>query len=149
MSEHVGLLERLLCKILPYRDISKVIDGVETLYLRRFFLWRRGGDSNVGGDGGGLFLHVIHRNDDDRDPHTHPWNFTSLILKGGYLDEQWGWEEGDYDDEGCGARVHDGCGGSCNLDGSTGDKSYRFCYGYEPVRAWSIVRRAADHLHRV
>jgi hypothetical protein len=144
----VSLLERVLCKLLPYRDITKVVDGVETLYLRRFFL-RRGKKGSTTGDEGGIFLHVIHRNDDDRDPHDHPWDFTSVILKGGYVDEQWRWDEGDYDEEGCEARIHDGCGGSCNGDGSTGSPGYRTFTDTEPVGVGSIVRRYADHLHRV
>lgn len=32
----------------------------------------------------GLFIHKINRPDSDRALHDHPWNFVSLILKGGY-----------------------------------------------------------------
>ena len=35
----------------------------------------------------GLYLHHIHRADRDRDPHDHPWAFTSLILAGGYVEQ--------------------------------------------------------------
>ena len=32
----------------------------------------------------GIFLHKLNRPDSDRALHDHPWNFVSLILKGGY-----------------------------------------------------------------
>ena len=35
----------------------------------------------------GIFIHKILRSDDDRDLHDHPWNFWTLILKGGYAEE--------------------------------------------------------------
>ncbi|GMV81224.1 MAG: hypothetical protein AMXMBFR7_24080 [Planctomycetota bacterium] len=34
-----------------------------------------------------LYLHRIFRADGDRHLHDHPWNFTSLVLKGGYREE--------------------------------------------------------------
>jgi hypothetical protein len=36
----------------------------------------------------GLFLHAIRRPDEDRNLHSHPWNFASLILKGGYIEKR-------------------------------------------------------------
>jgi hypothetical protein len=120
-----GWFEKLLTKILPYRDITKVVDGVELLYLRRFFL-RRGKKGSTTGDEGGIFLHVIHRQDDDRDPHDHPWSFTSLILKGGYWDEQWLW-----------------------VDDDRSWPDYRVHTGNEWVGRGRIVKRSAEHLHRV
>lgn len=36
---------------------------------------------------GGIYVHFIYREDLDRDPHDHPWNFASLILRGGYTEE--------------------------------------------------------------
>ena len=43
-----------------------------------------------------VYLHEIHRADDDRDKHDHPWNFLSLLLTGGYVEEykgrmKWRW----------------------------------------------------------
>lgn len=112
------MIEWLLTKLLPYRDIIKEVDGENKLYLRRFFLWRRVKGSTTG-DEGGLFLHVIHRQDDDRDPHDHPWNFTTLVLRRGYFDEQW---------VDCFGKVF-------------------VCYTKtKPLR---IYRREAEHLHRV
>jgi hypothetical protein len=49
------------------------------LYLRRFMLCRT--------PLGGLYIHEIVRPDNDRCLHDHPWNFTSLILAGGYWEE--------------------------------------------------------------
>ena len=37
----------------------------------------------------GLYLHRIHTPDVDRDPHTHPWWFVSLVLSGGYDELVW------------------------------------------------------------
>ncbi|MCZ7644776.1 MAG: hypothetical protein M5U26_05755 [Planctomycetota bacterium] len=34
-----------------------------------------------------VYLHHLHRADEDRHLHDHPWNFTSLVLKGGYVEE--------------------------------------------------------------
>lgn len=38
---------------------------------------------------GGIYLHFIYIKDHDRDPHDHPMNFTSLVLRGGYTEERW------------------------------------------------------------
>lgn len=35
----------------------------------------------------GIYIHWIYLPDDDRHPHDHPWNFTSVILKGGYIEQ--------------------------------------------------------------
>lgn len=37
----------------------------------------------------GVYLHHIHRPDQDRDPHDHPWPFASLVLSGGYEESVW------------------------------------------------------------
>lgn len=36
---------------------------------------------------GGVYLHRIFREDLDPVPHNHPWNFTSLVVWGGYIEE--------------------------------------------------------------
>lgn len=36
-----------------------------------------------------IYLHKICRSDEDKHLHTHPWNFISFILKGGYWQEYW------------------------------------------------------------
>jgi hypothetical protein len=68
------MLQKLL-KLLPHKDIVK--DG--SLYLRRHYLTPRTWRYRV-------FLHLINREDNDRDPHSHPWKFWTLILWGGYFE---------------------------------------------------------------
>lgn len=34
----------------------------------------------------GVYLHDILSPDSDRVPHSHPWSFVSLVLRGGYLE---------------------------------------------------------------
>lgn len=34
-----------------------------------------------------LYLHKIYQSDKDEDPHDHPWDFTSLICDGGYIEK--------------------------------------------------------------
>lgn len=33
-----------------------------------------------------IYLHEIHKEDEDAHLHNHPWNFASLILRGGYVE---------------------------------------------------------------
>jgi hypothetical protein len=73
-------IANFLARFLRYRDIWKTVDGVETLYLRRFFLTPRSWPIRI-------FLHFIARSDDDRHLHDHPWSFASLIFKGEYHEE--------------------------------------------------------------
>jgi hypothetical protein len=46
-------------------------------YLRRWFLREEG-------PSGGLYLHEILRDDDDRALHDHPWDCSIYIIKGAY-----------------------------------------------------------------
>lgn len=45
----------------------------------------------------GVFLHHIEAPDPTPDRHDHPWNFASLVLKGGYTETRnrvaWAWDE--------------------------------------------------------
>lgn len=36
---------------------------------------------------GGLYLHLIYREDLDRYPHDHPWTFWSWVIRGSYTEE--------------------------------------------------------------
>jgi hypothetical protein len=36
---------------------------------------------------GKIMLHHFHRSDEDRERHDHPWNFWTLILKNGYIED--------------------------------------------------------------
>lgn len=125
----MNLLDRILCLFFKHYDIKKVIDGQEVVYLRRFFIWRPKDKSK----GGSVFLHHIINSDDDPDPHDHPFDFTSLILWGGYSDERWWW----WDMSGC--KTWDG----------KDLPSHRFGPIYDNVRPLSVVHRKAEHIHRV
>lgn len=35
-----------------------------------------------------IYLHCIHKKDDDKHMHDHPWSFYSIILKGAYVEER-------------------------------------------------------------
>jgi len=79
MSAGSSFLNWILPKLFKYRDILKEVEGQPSLYLRRYFLFRTKAFPNFR-----LFLHFINRSDDDRHLHDHPWDFTTLILSGGY-----------------------------------------------------------------
>lgn len=36
-----------------------------------------------------IYIHRICKSDMDKDPHCHPWNFTSVILEGAYQEQSW------------------------------------------------------------
>lgn len=36
-----------------------------------------------------IYLHWIYQPDEDRDPHDHPFNFWSLVVRGGYTERVW------------------------------------------------------------
>jgi hypothetical protein len=36
-----------------------------------------------------IYLHFIFLPDEDRDPHDHPFNFWSFIIRGGYTERLW------------------------------------------------------------
>lgn len=67
------MIDSLLRRLFKHRDI--VIDG--RLYLRRYFLTPRWLPIRV-------FLHRIYLPDAGRDLHDHPWDFSTLVLCGGY-----------------------------------------------------------------
>jgi hypothetical protein len=33
-----------------------------------------------------LNIHILHRSDEDRELHSHPWNFVTLVLWNGYIE---------------------------------------------------------------
>lgn len=123
-----SLFERILLKLFKYREItkpsntpwirhgngmmSKVVDH-EVLYLRRFFLTPAKWPFRV-------FLHHIVQSDDARDPHDHPWNFTTCPIKGDYLESI-----------------------DLNIDGSGEPADYRH------VQAGERYDNPAEHVHQV
>lgn len=138
-SPHVAFVDRQLLEVMnflfrllmlwPHVDITKTIDGEKVLYLRRWFLWRNKWWRKIGlhVNWGNLYLHKIVRSDDDPDPHDHPWSFASLVFKGGYFDEQYLW----------------------NAPYSFSWDKARIYQGLRLVRPFMIVRRRAEHIHRV
>lgn len=67
----------ILTPLWPHRDIV----GKEGLYLRRFYLTPRlRGRFRY-------FLHYIRLSDSDRNPHDHPWDFKSRILRNSYTEK--------------------------------------------------------------
>lgn len=72
-------MQAWLDKVFKNIEIEKEVDGEVALYLKRYFIFRSPHFK--------VFLHYIPRPDTDRDPHSHPWNFFSLMLKGGYREE--------------------------------------------------------------
>lgn len=57
------------------------LHGRSGLYMTRYFLEERS-------DGGRVYLHEIHRADEDEEYHDHPWGFTAHVLVGGYIESR-------------------------------------------------------------
>lgn len=72
----MGLLVRFVRRFFK----SFTIVGADgTPYLRRYYIIR--------GERFRVFLHEILRSDEDPYMHTHPWDFTTVLLSGGYIEE--------------------------------------------------------------
>lgn len=56
-----------------------VVIGGEQPYLKRWFVIPRNRFFNI-------YFHTIHRDDDDRALHDHPWWNVSLLLAGSYVE---------------------------------------------------------------
>lgn len=81
-------LERFLDRHFSFKEIRDGCDTVgiksnNPIYLKRWFIV--GNDENW--DGFHLLLHHILRSDADRELHDHPFDFVSVILWRGYLEE--------------------------------------------------------------
>lgn len=85
------LANRVLCALFEHADVTKRVGGEVKLYLRRYFV-RHSSPTQ-----GGIYVHHICRSDDDRDPHDHPWPYRSVVLSGGYWEEEWRTLPADYD----------------------------------------------------
>jgi hypothetical protein len=108
----------------------------DVLYLRRYYLFRSKRFN--------LYLHHFFRSDDDPDPHDHPWDFTSIVLWGGYTEERYRFfateTEPSFETEEGTAQRH-----PCvyEIDGRrTGPE-------YKAVRPLTIQFRKAETIHRV
>jgi hypothetical protein len=139
----VSWFEKLLLALFPHFDITKEVeDGRQSVYLRRFYL--------VKSRWFNIFVHHIMRSDDDPDPHDHPWWFFTLVLRGGYYDEQWRWEPtymvpivDTF------AETPDAAKRIIRSDWSPDWYGSRTFRRYALVRAGSVRFRSAHHVHRV
>lgn len=77
------MIEWLLTLLFPLRVIPAP-DGSD--YIRRWFVWPIRRQGWVRADRPMWVIHKICRSDTDRDPHTHPGRFHTLILRGGYTE---------------------------------------------------------------
>lgn len=72
------VLTWLKMRIVEHRDPDEVImDGEGRPYLLRWHLTPKG-------NGPAWYLHCMVRPDSVKDPHDHPWDFTTWVLSGGY-----------------------------------------------------------------
>jgi hypothetical protein len=75
----VKIIDLVLLKLFDHVDIVKEIGGEKVIYLRRYFLFTSKRFN--------IYLHHIRRSDDDPDPHDHPWDFTTFLIRGVYINE--------------------------------------------------------------
>lgn len=69
-----GMIKKILNKLFLVKEIRSKEGELHFLRYRLFSCpWLR------------LYIHKICMSDEDAHLHTHPWNFISFILKGGYL----------------------------------------------------------------
>ena len=98
------MIERLLDRLFERQEIHDGCEGdsrVGSVYLKRYFIvmnddparsagvfsGRKSLTHHRQGNGWQLYLHCIKRSDSDRELHDHPWNFVSIILWRGYVEE--------------------------------------------------------------
>lgn len=90
MEYRPGWFEHLLLRLgVPHFDILKTVEEKEVLYLRRFYFFKRSAFflTLTGGRYEGLYLHHVMRPDEDQHLHDHPWDFSALIVAGGYQED--------------------------------------------------------------
>jgi hypothetical protein len=122
----IGIVERFLCWLLPYKDITKIEDGQTVVQLRRWFIFGRD-DSNdeLETRQPRLCIHKLNRSDLDRScPHDHPWWFVTTALWGSYSDEHYRWDPNQA-------------------------KPFRDGPFYEEMTFGKVRFRSENHLHRV
>lgn len=68
----------LIAMNIPIRNFIVPLPDGKTPYLQRFVL------AEDEPKGGRTYLHIIYESDGDRDPHDHPFDFTSTIIWGSY-----------------------------------------------------------------
>ena len=73
------MLKKFLNAAKNFFLVKKIVSQKGVTHFRRWCLFRS--------PWGCIYLHNITNSDLDIDPHDHPWNFRSLILKGSYREE--------------------------------------------------------------
>jgi hypothetical protein len=68
-------------KVVRGRNPDQVIGGPQEPYLSRWYLVPKNRLLNV-------YIHFLHRGDDDRALHDHPWSNLSLVLCGEYTEHR-------------------------------------------------------------
>lgn len=66
--------------LLRYMDIEDATRRTH-VYLRRLIIFKTPLCA--------IYVHWIYVPDSDRDPHNHPMDFISVVLKGGYEEKRW------------------------------------------------------------
>lgn len=70
----------MIKKLFPM--IKEIISKTGILHFRRWRIWEIAKFR--------IYLHNILESDQDAHEHGHPWNFCSIILKGGYIETSLG-----------------------------------------------------------
>ncbi len=87
------IINRYLPGLLAWADATQADFVIEDNYLSRWFLVKNIGRGIYGGrlrantiktKFMNIYLHCVHKSDDDRALHDHPWFNISIILKGTY-----------------------------------------------------------------
>lgn len=105
-----------------------VIGEAAAPYLRRWWVIPRNEMSNV-------YLHEILRSDDDRALHDHPWQNTSVLLIGSYIEHT---PEGSFVRE-PGSIVHRQATDSHRLEVTRGDRVVSLFITGPRVREWGFL----------
>lgn len=77
MSDFLANMGQAALRIAQFRKPDFIIGGANNPYLCRWFLREEGAS-------GGLYLHQIVRDDDDRALHDHPWDASVYVIEGEY-----------------------------------------------------------------
>jgi hypothetical protein len=92
-----------------------------------------------------IFIHEFFRSDDDPDPHDHPFDFLTFVLKGGYTDESFDFYPSFEIDK----IVYRESNGDQLRPYHMEVQGVRSEPHYEVVKPGQVVFRRAEHIHRV
>jgi hypothetical protein len=121
------LAKWFLKTFVPHIEFIKTVDGVDSIYMRRYYVWH----SNKFN----IFIHEFLGSDPDQDPHSHPWTFSSYILSGRYEEQTWFYPRTKPNPKLCGYWAHQLFAG--DLVHRTADHIHRVELTHGP--AWTLV----------